>query len=54
MISPLNNQSVDLEKSDFIIKGVIEILSSNHKLGGLKSTEDKVCNSTALIADELS
>ena len=38
----------------FLIKGVIEILSSIIELGGLKCSEDKVGNSTALMADELS
>ncbi|MCH5226625.1 MAG: hypothetical protein J1F16_02220 [Muribaculaceae bacterium] len=33
-------------KGNFLIKGVIEILSSNHKLGGLKFHEDKIGNST--------
>ena len=34
----------------FLIKGVIEILSSIIELGGLKCSEDKVGNSTALMA----
>ena len=44
------SQLVDSDSSDILIKGVIEILSSNHKLGGLKSNEDRIGNSTALMA----
>ena len=36
------------ENDNFLIKGVIEILSSNHKLGGLNCTEDKIGNSTCI------
>ena len=36
------------ENDNFLIKGVIEILSSNHKLGGLKFHEDKIGNSTCI------
>ena len=35
-------------KDNFLIKGVIEILSSNHKLGGLNCNEDKIGNSTCI------
>ena len=47
-------QRVGFETPDILVKGVIEILSSNIELGGLNSYEGKVCNSTALVADVLS
>ena len=35
-------------KDNILIKGVIEILSSNHKLGGLNCNEGKISNSTCI------
>ena len=47
---PVMAKELVLGIQTFLIKGVIEILSSNHKLGGLNSNEDKVGNRPALTA----